>query len=192
MIYKEETMTSELQENLLSVMQQAGQLNTVNLMQNYLVELPVVNETQDAETIQQIKIALDQEGDITVATSIKIPNLKFKLGEFLLEAVSSGVALASSTKSPIKLALVAIRFLQKILQLSSVDIDEFDAKVLVALYKLEKEDGILTVDQLVEVMERERPDAQIAKSLENLERLSCITLTMGEIILNEVIVIRNS
>ncbi|WP_420640471.1 hypothetical protein [Candidatus Leptofilum sp.] len=185
-------MTSELQENLLSVMQQAGQLNTVNLMQNYLVELPVVNETQDAETIQQIKIALDQEGDITVATSIKIPNLKFKLGEFLLEAVSSSVALASSTKSPIKLALVAIRFLQKILQLSSVDIDEFDAKVLVALYKLEKEDGILTVDQLVEVMERERPDARIAKSLENLERLSCITLTMGEIILNEVIVIRSS
>ena len=105
--------------------------------------------------------------------------------------MSSSVALASSTSSPVKLALVGIRFLQKVLHLSSVDISPFDAEVLVALYKLEKEDGTLSVDQLVEVMKKNRTETQIARSLESLERLSCITLTMDEIILNETIVIRS-
>ena len=183
-------MTNELQENLLEIIQQAGEQEAVELMQRYLVELEDIDETQDAETVQQIKIALDQEGDITVASSIKIPNLKFKLGELILESVSSSVALASSTSSPVKLALVGIRFLQKVLHLSSVDISPFDAEVLVALYKLEKEDGTLSVDQLVEVMKKNRTETQIARSLESLERLSCITLTMDEIILNETIVIK--
>lgn len=183
-------MTNESQENLLEIIQQAGEQEVIELMQGYLVELEDIDETQDAETVQQIKIALNQEGDITVATSTKIPNLKFKLGEFVLESVSSGVALASSTSSPVKLALVGIRFLQKVLNLSSVEISSFDAEVLTALYKLEKRDSVLSVDQLVEVMKKDHTEAQIAKSLERLERLSCITLTMDEIILNETIVIR--
>lgn len=184
-------MTNELQENLLEIIQQAGEQEAVELLRSCLVELEDIDETQDAETVQQIKIALDQEGDITVATSIKIPNLKFKLGEFILESVSSGVALASSLNSPVKLALVGIRFLQKVLHLSSVEISPFDAEVLIALYKLEKTDSILSVDRLVDVIGKNQTESRIAKSLESLERLSCITLTMNEIILNETIVIRS-
>jgi hypothetical protein len=50
-------------------------------------------------------------------------------------------------------------------------------------------DGLATQGRAA-ALKGEMVEAKIAKSLENLERLACISLMMNEIILNETIVIR--
>lgn len=186
-------MSEELSNNLQEIIQDvvAIEPEATQILYNNLALLKQKDEQEIKETIQQIEIALNEEGDITVATTLKIPNLKFHLGEFLLESTSSAVAISGSLKDPIRLALVGIRFLQKTRKLATINIDATDAEILLAVYKLVKSNEMVNVDNLIEVLDGKKSESEIAKSLETLENLSCITLTMGEIILNEIIVIRS-
>jgi hypothetical protein len=182
-------MNDELHANLSEIIHHVSDSYTPDVLQRHLIEFEEQEEAEATETVQQIKIVLNQEGDITAATTLKIPNLKFNLGSLILESVTSVVTLTSA-KEPIKIALIAIRFLQTILRLSTIRISEHDAEVLVALYILSKEEKVVSVDQLVEALKSEMVEAKISKSLENLEHLACISLVMDEIILNETIIIR--
>lgn len=186
-------MSEELPYNLHEIVQDvaATEPESLHILYNNLVLLKQKNEPEIKDVIQQIKLILSEEGDISVATTLKIPNLKFQLGEFLLESTSSTIAAAGSLKDPIRLALVSIRFLQKIHSLATINIDEADAEILLAIYKLGKSNEMVSVDNLIEVLDSSKSEAEIAKSLETLEDLSCITLTMDEIILNETIIIRS-
>ena len=186
-------MTNQLQNDLYQVLLESELPEPVDaqdatvFISNYIEEIEPMPVGKAAE---QILIALDEEGAIAVTTSIKIPNLKFKLGALLLETVSSGVAFSGTAKDPIKLLLVGIRFLQKVRQLATIEIASREAELLLAIYRLIHDKQVPTVDRLIEVIGDRLSEAQIAKSLEGLEKLSCIQLTMDRIVLNETIVIR--
>lgn len=186
-------MSEELSNNLQEIIQEVSTIEseTTQILYSKLTLLKQKDEQGIKGTVQQIDIILNDEGDITVATTLKIPNLKFHLREFLLESTSSAIAASGSLNSPIQLTLVGIRFLQKIHKLATIDIDKDDAEILLAVHKLVKSNEIVSVDSLIEVLDDNKSKPKIAKSLEVLENLSCITLTMDEIILNETIIIRS-
>ena len=162
-----------------------------SLLQKHMVELADWDATTPIETIKQIQIALSEEGNVTIATSMKIPNIKFRLGEFLLEAISIAVTASSSSDTPVKLVLAGLKFLQKVRELATVMITPTDAEVLIAVQELTVKREIPTVDMILEYMGKEK-EKQVAKALETLENLACITVSMNEILLNESIVIHHA
>ncbi|HEX8221172.1 MAG TPA: hypothetical protein VF914_18420 [Chloroflexia bacterium] len=191
-------MDEELEANLALLLSEpeisSDDVQAGQLLKRHLIEIeapPTVLEDQPG-TVKQINILLSQEGDVTVATSRKIPNLKFHLGEFLLEAVGNVVSLPNLLDNPAKLALAAIKFLGKVYGLAKVDIEAADAKVLIAIYLLKQQHEVPTLDSLTESVVPGISEQQIARSLANLEQLACISLMMDEIILNEKIVIRRN
>ena len=84
------------------------------------------------------------------------------------------MAAAGSLDAPWKLLLVGLRFLRTIRKLSTIDIRKDDAVVLVAIYRLSKEETIVRVDDVLSVLPDSWHEAKLAQSLEKLEELACI------------------
>jgi hypothetical protein len=172
------------------------------------VELPEQVSTQDAAALlsahmeetergaaggagELVNITQGLEGEITVASSVKIPNLRFKLGDVVLETLKASSAVGvSSVSGTLKTLVIVIRLLQKLYQFATVELGVPEAELLVALYKLNQEEGDVTIDKLVEFLEKKNSKKQISQSLDALEKLGCITYTMDGIRLNETIVVR--
>ena len=78
----------QLQANLAEIIRQSASGNNAveNLLSKHIEEIEIDDALQQPELLEQLRILLDKQGDITVATSQKLPNLKFKLGDMLLEA----------------------------------------------------------------------------------------------------------
>lgn len=146
--------------------------------------------TSREDLIEHIDIVMSEQGDITVATTLKLPNLRFRLGDFLLEATSTAVSAASSPERPLVLALTAIKFIRTVRNLATIEIDREDAVVLLEIYKQVRDEGMVTVDVLGSTMDKHLASGDLARSLERLDRLGCIVLDDGEIQLNETIVVR--
>jgi len=159
----------------------------INLVSSFLE----VNQTTQSDEIfsKEIRIIQNQEQNITIATTVKLPNLKFKLGELLLEILGSGSALAESLEKPLSVTLIAIRFLQRIRQLSETPITLNEARVLIEIHKMILDDTVSTIDNIYSQLNDEMKSSQIAASLHNLEMLGCITTLDGKIKLNENITI---
>ena len=117
-------------------------------------------------------------------------NLRFRLGDLLLEATGTGVAVAGSLDHPLRLLLTGLRFLRAVRQLAVIDIRKEDAEMLIAIYRLTQEEARVRVDHLPAMLSAAWNDSKIARSLERLETLACIELRMEGIILNETIIVQ--
>ncbi len=157
---------------------------------NY-VDAAVGNINLQDDGLEVIGIQRDKAGNVVVATSLKLPNLRFRLGELLLEATGSGVAIAGSFDKPIKLVLTAIRFLRSLHKLATLDIGKADAEMLIAIFRLTQEEGTVQVDDLPAMLGEGWDERDVALSLERLDRLACIELKMDGVVLSETIVVQN-
>ena len=186
-------MINEHKNNLNLLLRELGasssteQEYAVALLQRHLLDIEDIASESASDTLREINIKTS--GDVIVATSHKIQNLKFQLGELLQEVAGTAVAIPSSIEHPIRLVVIVLRFLYKVRKLSKVDITTSEAEVLLAIYKLVQQREILTVDRVSEFVRDKLTGEQLSKSLETLDKLACITLTMDGIKLNETIVI---
>lgn len=152
----------------------------------YLEELPTPQERYQPETHEAVKVLLDSAGDVTVATSLKLPNIKLKLGDFLFACATAVTAASSAFDEPAKLVLVVLGFLRSVRKLSEVELRREDAEVLLSIYRLTCDERVATESMLLEM--RNRVDD--SKSLAKLSQLACITRIGDEIKLNETIVVK--
>ncbi len=156
---------------------------------NYVDAVDGAIVLQDDE-LEVVGIKRDTAGNVVVATTRKLPNLRFNLGELLLEVTGTVVLAAGSIDKPLKLALTGIRFLRTLGKLSTVEIGKGDAEVLIAVFRLAQEETVVRVGDLPGVLPAGWDEVKVALSLERLERLACIELGMDGIVVNEVIVVK--
>src|SRR4051812_34818293 len=78
-------------------------IEAATLLDKYFEDLPEIPASAEPSLAKQIEIMLDQGGDITVVTSRNLPNLKFHLGEFLLEVGTKMARAAVSLDKPAQL-----------------------------------------------------------------------------------------
>jgi hypothetical protein len=186
------TTPAESQENLDNAIRTALEPGAAEApLRGAIEELPDV-DSKRGDVAEQIKVILDPDGgDVVQTTSLKLPNLRFKLGQFLLEALGAGLSISGTLGEPLATALTAIRFLRNTQNLASVEIGRKDAELLLAVYRLTREEEVITVDDLIPVLvPGHMAEDDLARALERLERLGCIGLGMGEVQLNESIVIK--
>jgi hypothetical protein len=140
--------------------------------------------------LEIVRIQRDIHGNVIVATTQKVPNLRFRLGDLLLESLGTGMSVAGSLEQPLKLALTSIRFLRALRKMATIDIGRAEAEVLIAIYRLAQEEAIVRVDDLLAAVPGNADEGQLARTLENLELLACIQLGMDGITLNETIMVQ--
>jgi hypothetical protein len=177
-------MTKAVQEALLPLLNE--QDAAANLL-NYVD--PATTILLPETDLEVVRIQRDVNGNVMVATTHKLPNLRFRLGDLLLEAVSSGVTAAGSLGQPLRLIVAALRFLRTLHKLSAIEIERTDAELLVAIFRLAQEREQVRVDDLAAMLPGWE-EAQIALSLERLDLLACIELRMDSIVLNETILVQ--
>jgi hypothetical protein len=143
--------------------------------------------------LEIVRIQRDRDGNIIVATTRKLPNLRFNLGDLLLEAAGGGLMAAGAMGHPFPLVVAGLRFLRAVRKLSTLDIRQQDAEMLIAIFRLTQEAAFtnrrVRVDDLSSLLADKWDAAGIARSLERLELLACIEMGMEGIILNETIVV---
>lgn len=142
--------------------------------------------------LETIRIKRDGDGNVVFATTQKLPNLRFRLGDLLLETSGTGLSMAGSLDKPLGLVLTGIRFLKTLRKLSTIEVEKEDAEMLIAIYVLIQEEKRVHVGDLPALLPSNWSEAKIAVSLERLERLACIELKMNNIILNETILVRGA
>jgi hypothetical protein len=145
---------------------------------------------------EQIQIELGPEGDISLATTKKLPNLRFRIKDLLLEGmpqtVVAGSGMLEALDKPVLLPFLALNFLRFVQDLSTLELNPLDAKVLLELYRFRYKERTIDRDVLNSYMEDKIDPSALAASLEHLDELGCISLLDGEIVVNEVILIRRN
>lgn len=140
--------------------------------------------------LEVVRVQRDAQGNVVIATTRKLPNLRFRLGDLLLEAVGTGMSVAGALDQPLKLALTGIRFLRSVRQMATLDIGKAEAEALLAIYRLTQEETVVRVDDLLLALPGGWDERQVARSLEKLELLACIELGMDGITLHETIMVQ--
>ncbi len=158
------------------------------LLLNYVEGVDTI-ELADSD-LEVVHIQRDVQGNVVVATTHKLPNLRFRLGNLLLESVGTGMSVAGSLGQPLKLVLTGIRFLRSVRKMATLDIDKEDAETLITIYHLAQEEDVVRVDDLLTVLPEDWNEGRVARSLEKLELLACIELSMDGITLNETIIVQ--
>ena len=146
-------------------------------------------ELQDSG-LEVVRVQRDVAGNVVLATTIKLPNLRFRLGDLLLEAAGTGVAVAGSLDHPLRLVLTGLRFLRAVRKLAVIDIRKEDAEMLIAIYRVAQEEARVRVGDLPVMLSAAWNESMVARSLERLESLACIELRMEGIVLNETIIVQ--
>lgn len=150
-------------------------------LEPYFVETNINAANLETVTIKQGK------GLIVSIASTKLSNLKFRLKDLLLETARSSVKIKSSLDDGLALTLVVVEFLQKAGGLMEYELSQNEAQVLLEMYKLENEKEAITVDRLFSGLKGTMGEPQILKSLDLLEKLSCIQYGTDRIELVEAI-----
>jgi len=179
-------MTNSVQESLgLLVSEQEGD-------QQLLEYIDTFNETIELQDsgLEAVRIQRDVGGNVVLATTVKVPNLRFRLGDLLLEAGGTGAAIAGLLDHPLRLVLAGIRFLRAVRQLATLEIRDKDAELLIAIFQLAQEEAGVQVGDLPMMLSASWDERQVARSLERLETLGCIELGMEGIIMNETILVQ--
>lgn len=183
-------MEQQLRRNLHLLVEQIAlaqglpSTEAANFINKYIAEihLPIQGGSEEV-----VKIRRGSGGDITLATSLKIPNLRFQFGELLLEIYRTVVLTKASPEQPYRQILIGIDFLRRIRKLSGVDISTRQAKLLLAIYQLAQTEKRVTVGMVTELLKVDPDNGAVAADLSALERLGCIRLTMRQITLCETI-----
>lgn len=150
-------------------------------LESHFIETDINTTNLETLTIKQAK------GSIVSIASTKFSNLKFQLKDLLLETARSSVKIKSSFNDGLALTLIVLEFLQKVGGLMEHELSQNEAQVLLEIYKLENEKETITVDSLFFGLKEIMDEPQILKSLDLLEKLSCIQYGTDRIELVEVI-----
>ena len=179
-------MTYSVQETLIPLITAQG--GDERLL-GYIDTIFEAAEFQDSG-LEAVRIQRDVAGNVVLATTIKLPNLRFRLGDLLLEAVGTGVAVTGSLDRPLALVVAGLRFLRAVRKLAVIDIRKEDAEMLIAIYRLAQEEARVRVGDLPVMLSAAWNESMVARSLERLESLACIELRMEGIVLNETIIVQ--
>ena len=140
--------------------------------------------------LETVRIQRDRAGNVVLATTQKLANLRFNLGDLLLEAAAGGVTAAGGLGQPLRLVVAGLRFLRAARKLATLDISPEDAEMLIAIFRLTQEEGKARVDDLPQLLPAGWDAADIAGSLERLELLASIELESDKIVLSETIFVQ--
>lgn len=143
------------------------------IIENYIDDMEAVNPVDSSE---RVKIKRTKQGEIIIATSLKIPNLRFRMGELLFRMVGKGISIAGAKGELWKTSFFIISFLRDVCELASRQLIAQDAQVLVAIYALTNTENHkqIRVDQVVEYLQKELTREQVSSSLAELEKIWCI------------------
>lgn len=143
---------------------------------------------EDGASLETLVVKMDANAPATatIATA-KLSNLKFRIKDLLLESMKTVVKVQSSKQNWIALTLVVLEFLQKLSGMMEYKLSTDEAQVLLAMYTLENEKGKITVDKLFVGLKTVMGESQVLRSLELLEKLSCIQYGTDELKLVETI-----
>lgn len=142
------------------------------------------NDSTELETV----ILKMKEGEVVNIASSKLFNLKFRIKDLFLETLKASITIKSSMQDWLALTLIVLEFLQKISGLMEYPLSKDEARVLLEMYKLENEKVKITVDRLFSGLTSTFSEVQILKSLDLLEKLSCIQYGTEQIKLVETII----
>jgi hypothetical protein len=159
----------------------------------FIEELAMEENTTPESEAREIKIKLGSEGDITLATSTKLSNLRFRWKDALPEGSAKMASIAGAVLShPALVAFLCLGFLKFVRQFATLQIKEIDAKVLMGLCVFKAEEKVIDMDAFSVFMTGSTGinGQQLDQSLGRLEQLGCISRIDGEIIMNEVIVVQ--
>jgi hypothetical protein len=178
-------MSKSIQETVAPLISQQDD----DRLLNYVDAVAEAIELQD-RGLEVVRIQRDKAGNVVVATMRKLPNLRFRLGDLLLEATGSGMAIAGSLDKPLGLVLTGIRFLRSLRQMATLDVRQEDAEMLLAIFRVAQEKKIVQVDDVPALLSAGWDEASVARSLERLERLACIEIGMAGIVWHETIMVQ--
>jgi len=143
-----------------------------------------------SKAAEALLITLDEDGKPTTTTTTKVANLRFNLGEALLEVAEMAMSAEIPPQHPLKLLVATIRFLRKMRELATIDVGTSEAEILLSISKLLYEKEAVTLDKLGECMTRAATEEQVARSLSFLERLGCVRLAENGIELVEQVTVK--
>jgi hypothetical protein len=140
----------------------------------------------NAGSYEKVEINIDHGAHITLATSLKLGNIRFNLKDALLTDVADlGTAVLSTlavAKWPFLIPLYCLQILRYLRNLSKIQLSLTDGQVLKLLS--EKKDENRTA-KIVDIKSDELSQQAIDASLKKLEELGCVTIIADEIVINE-------
>jgi hypothetical protein len=145
------------------------------------------DDIEDVKTALETLIIKGGKNKVIIVTTTKLYNLRFRIKDLLLETLKVTVKLEASKNNILAFVLVVLEFLQKVSGLMEYTLSECEAKVLIEMCFISNERAKITIDKLFVALENSFNQAQILRSLEILEKLSCIRHGTDEISLVEEI-----
>lgn len=140
---------------------------------------------------EDVLVEIDEIGTMVKSTSRKATNLKFHLGKVLLETFATGISLPETTGNEIKFLILFLRYLQKMLELATINIEKQDAEVLLEIHRISHETPLPSVSEIANAIGREFGEEKLARILSNLEMLGCISLSDNNVKLIEKVIVRS-
>jgi hypothetical protein len=187
-------MTAPNTSELVPLLEQAAQEGSAEgraILESALEVLPGEGEVTPDGTPFEVQVLLNARGTIAVATTRKVPNLRFRLGEVLVEVVGYGIGLPGKLQNPIAAVLSTLSFLRSLNKLATISLDSGDAELLITIFRLTRDREVLSLDALSSATSELQEPQRIA-ALERLERLACITLGEGTVQMNETIIVQRA
>lgn len=187
-------MTIPDPSELVPLLEQAAQEGSQEgraILESALEVLPSEGEVTPEGTPFEVRVLLNSRGTIAVATTRKVPNLRFRLGEVLVEVVGYGIGLPGKLQNPIAAVLSTLSFLRNLNKHATITLDSGDAELLITIFRLTRDREVLDLDAL-HTATPEVPEARRAEALERLEGLACITLGEGMVQMNETIIVQRT
>ncbi|MFZ6028996.1 MAG: hypothetical protein ACOYYS_14880 [Chloroflexota bacterium] len=143
---------------------------------------------EDTARLEKLTVKVGKSATTTTVASAKLSNLKFRLKDLLLESMRTTLKVQSAKQNWLALTLVLLEFLQKLSGMMEYKLSTDEAHVLLAMYTLENDKEKITVDRLFAGLTAVMDESRILRSLELLEKLSCIQYGADELKLVETIV----
>lgn len=163
-------MTAQLHHELSALVAETCCLYKVVISQQEINDMEkYIYEKEDRGTEEDLIINLDGE-----SASVKPWNIRFKIGEFILETIETAQGVIGARENFLALSLIAIRYVQKIKGLSRIPISKREAAVLIELYRLFNENDPITIDGLFTLLGNVYSKDEILTALAVLRNLGCV------------------
>jgi hypothetical protein len=163
-------MTSSLHNELSKLASETCCLYDVEISQQELKNLEKHVHEIEKERPEEVTV-INLSGE---SSSSKLPNIQFRIGDFILETIETLQAVIGSGGNLLPLSLLAIRYVQKIKDLSRIPISKREASVLIAVYRLYIENELITVDNLFAQEHNSYSKDQIMDAIAALTKLGCV------------------
>lgn len=168
----------------------------LNFLWPFVESVKTTDPDRDENIIRRLEIELSESSSIAIvrAKTTKLSNLRFKMKDALTKEVPElaleTLSVAHDTFGSVTLALLLLRLLRAAFDLSTIPLSSIDGRVLVELFKFAKEEHVIKFDAFFSYMHGKIDTKELYRSLNKLERLSCIERSDTDINLIEEILIK--